>query len=59
MLGLHATPVTFRPSQRPLAAIRLRQAPKSIVAFRYRARFVVDRVWLDLGRLRVFVVGSL
>jgi hypothetical protein len=37
--GIDATPVSFRPSQSPLAAVLLRQASLSIVAARYRGNF--------------------
>jgi len=37
--GLDATPVSFRLSQSPLAAFRLRQAPTSIALSRYRVSF--------------------
>jgi len=37
--GLDATPVSFRPSQSPLAAVLLRQAPLSIVTARCRGDF--------------------
>jgi hypothetical protein len=37
--GMDATPVSFRPSQSPLAAVLLRQAPLSIATARYRGDF--------------------
>jgi hypothetical protein len=36
ILGLDATPESFRPNQSPLAAVLLRQAPTSIAFSRYR-----------------------
>jgi hypothetical protein len=37
--GVHATPALFRPTQSPLAAVLLRQAPLPVIASRYREDF--------------------
>jgi len=48
--GLHATPDSFRSSQNPLAAYRLRQAPTFIAVFPLPKPLLVGQVRLDFPR---------
>jgi len=54
ILGLHATPVPSGLAQSPLAAIRLRQAPKSLASLPRGRSLLVDRSWPDFPT-RVFL----
>jgi hypothetical protein len=57
--GLDATPDSSRPSQCPLAAVLLRQAPTPIALLRYRESFVVSQVRLNFSRFSPVPIQSL